>query len=93
MNKLEEARLKINEVDQQMAKLFEERMSAVQQVIEYKIENHQDILDSSRENEVIERNLEKIQNKELKKYYKKYIIMQMQISKEYQADFIKKTSE
>ena len=35
MNKLEQARTIINEVDQQMAVLWEKRMQAVQQVVAY----------------------------------------------------------
>ena len=35
MNQLEQARIRIDEVDRQMAALFEQRMDAVRQVIEY----------------------------------------------------------
>ncbi len=84
-DKLQLARLKINKIDEQMAKLFCERMKAVKEVVEYKIENHFTILDVARETEVIERNVAYVQNEELKEYYRKYITMQMQISKEYQA--------
>ena len=36
MNKLEEARIKINEADSMMAKIFEQRFMAVKKVLEYK---------------------------------------------------------
>lgn len=84
MNKLEQARKIINEVDSEMAKLFEKRMDAVKAVIEYKLENSMEIYDASREEEVIERNLKNIQNEEYKDYYREYIINMMKLSKQYQ---------
>ena len=39
MTKLEQARKKINEIDEKMAKLFEERMEASKEVALYKKEN------------------------------------------------------
>lgn len=84
MNKLEQARIIINEVDSEMAKLFEKRMEAVKAVIEYKLENSMEIYDASREEEVIERNLKNIQNEEYKEYYREYIVNMMKLSKQYQ---------
>ena len=46
MNKLEEARKSINEIDAEIAKLFEKRMEASKLVAEYKKENGLSILDS-----------------------------------------------
>lgn len=84
MNKLEQARAVINEVDSEMAKLFEKRMLAVKEVIEYKLENSLEIYDASREESVIERNLKLIQNPDLKEFYREYIINMMKLSKQYQ---------
>lgn len=84
MNKLEQARIIINEVDSEMAKLFEKRMEAVKAVIEYKLENSMEIYDASREEEVIERNLKNIQNEGYKEYYREYIVNMMKLSKQYQ---------
>mgnify|MGYP002520204429 FL=1 len=56
MNKLEEARKKINSVDEEIAKLFEERMKAAKQIAEYKKENGLPITDTSRELELINKN-------------------------------------
>ena len=53
MNKLDEARQKINKIDAEMAKLFENRMIAVEDVIKYKVEHGLPIFDSAREDEVI----------------------------------------
>ena len=53
---LEEARETINRVDREMARLFEERMSAVRKVAEYKMARGLQVLDPEREKQVIERN-------------------------------------
>ncbi|WP_270749763.1 chorismate mutase [Fusobacterium hominis] len=89
MNKLENARIEINKIDKEMAKLFEQRMKAVEDVIEYKIENNMDIFDSSREKEVIEKNTKLLENDKYSKYYVEFIENLMSISKKYQ----KKISE
>ena len=90
MSKLERARIEINRIDKEMAKLFEERMRAVEDVIGYKIENNMEILDSKREKEVIEKNKEFITEQKYKKYYVDFIINMMKISKEYQKDISEK---
>ena len=84
MNQLQQARIKINEADEVISKQFENRMKAVEDVIQYKIENKLQIYEGNRENEVIQRNLEKIQDEKLKPYYKDLLIQMMRISKEYQ---------
>ncbi len=89
MNKLENARIEINKIDKEMAKLFEQRMKAVEDVIEYKIENNMDIFDSSREKEIIEKNTKLLENDKYSKYYVEFIENLMSISKKYQ----KKISE
>ena len=84
MSKLDDARNKINAIDREMARLFEERMHNVIDVINYKKENNLPIFDSSREEEVINNNLDNILEESIKPYYKKFIKNNMDISKEYQ---------
>ena len=60
MDKLEQARKKINEIDEQMTKLFAERMQAVEMVAEYKKEHGLPVLDKAREDELLRKNAEKI---------------------------------
>ena len=48
MNQLEKARQTIDSIDEQIAQLYEQRMDAVEQVLNYKKENHLPILDASR---------------------------------------------
>lgn len=93
MDQLMKAREIINEVDQAMAELFERRMKAVKEVIEYKIQVGLPILDTAREKDVIEKNSARIQNEELKGYYQEYIIALMKISKDYQAAIQKETKQ
>ena len=90
MNKLEEARKNINRIDKEMAHLFEERMRCVEDVIVYKMENGMKVLDSTREKEVIEKNLKLIENSEFREYYREFIQDMMDISKKYQEKIIKK---
>ena len=88
MNKLEKARLVINEADEQIAQFFEKRMHAAEDVVAYKIENGLQIFDGAREKEVIEKNLAKITDEKLKPYYEDMLIQLMRISKEYQKSIM-----
>lgn len=90
MNKLEKARENINRIDREIAKLFEERMREVEDVISYKVENNLEILDSGREKEVIDRNSKLLKNENLKKYYIDFLENMMRISKDYQKDILLK---
>ena len=83
-NKLEEARQIINEVDSQMAELFVKRMRATEMVFEYKKELGLPILDSKREEAVIEKNTALIEDEGLKEYYYSFIKNLMALSRAYQ---------
>ena len=84
MNKLEQARLAINEADAVIAQYFEKRMRAAEDVAAYKTKNNLPVFDSAREQQVIERNLALITDEKLKPYYKDMLVQLMRISKEYQ---------
>lgn len=88
MNTLEHARNIIDEIDRQMAELFERRMQAVEQVIAYKWEHGLPILDAGREQQVIERNCKRIEKKEYEPFYIDYIRALMEISKRYQRTLV-----
>ena len=85
MNELDNARKTINEIDAQMASLFEKRMRAVEAVAEYKRQNGLSILDTSRENELVKKNSEYIDDKIIKEYYVEFIKSTMAISRAYQS--------
>ena len=88
MNKLEESRVKIDEIDTKIIELFEERMTTVLEVIKYKIENNIPVLDSNREAAMLNKNLDKIKNEKYKKYYKTVLEGFLKASKDMQKDIL-----
>lgn len=84
MTELENARAVINEVDAEMARLFERRMDAVRLVAEYKRQAGARVTDAAREAEVIRRNSSLVKNEALKPYYISFLQSNMDISKAYQ---------
>ena len=88
MSLLDEARKQINEIDAQMAELFEQRMQAVEDVIRYKLEHQMDVLDSSREKEVLEKNTTLIKKDTYKESYQMFMESVLKISKDYQKSVI-----
>ena len=86
MSSLDDARKKINEIDKEMAKLFEERMKAVLEVLKYKKEHNLPVFDEKRERELIERNVSLLQDESLKEYYLIFFKSLLQSSKKYQGD-------
>lgn len=85
MNQLDQARVKINEIDKELARLWSERMAAVAEVLAYKQENGLPVLDSSREAQLLERNLCYISD-DLKGYYPRFHDGVLESSKAYQRD-------
>ena len=90
MSKLDEARLIINEVDEEMVKLFKKRMEASKMVAKYKEEINMPIYDETREKALIEKNLNLLNDKDLEKYYLTFLEGVLKASKDYQKDLIKK---
>ena len=88
MNKLEQARLIINEVDLKMIELFKERMKAALMVAEYKKENNLPVLDKAREEALINKNVSYLNDKELEKYYLTFLEGVLTASKDYQKDLM-----
>lgn len=84
MSELQKAREIINKVDKEMAHLFEMRMDASRIVAEYKQKNGLPIDDFARENEIIERNSEYIQNEDYKSYYVNFLKKNIKLSKDLQ---------
>lgn len=88
MNLLENAREKINSIDAQMAKLFEERMIAARDVAQYKKEKGMPIFDASREAQVVEKNSALVKDEDLRSFYVEFIKYSMKLSKEYQRQLL-----
>ena len=83
-NKLMDARNRIDEIDALMADLFTQRFAAVRDVIDYKIANRLPILDSGREEEVLEKNVSRIANEDIRPFFKAWYRELLRHSKEYQ---------
>lgn len=85
MDKLEQAREKINEIDKELARLWSERMAAVADVLAYKQEHSLPVLDTSREAALLEKNLSYICD-DLKSYYPRFHEGVLESSKAYQRE-------
>lgn len=84
MKDIKDIRTKINEIDDKIRELFEERMAAAKDVAEYKKLHGLPILDKERERQVIENNVAKIENDELRPYYVNFLRDTMAVSRSYQ---------
>lgn len=84
MSSLDKARQAINNIDKQMASLFEKRMMAAKEIALYKQQNGIPITDTAREQEVIDRNSSLIENEDLRSYYINFLRDNMELSKSYQ---------
>ena len=85
MNRLEEKRIEIDAIDNEMAKLFERRMTASREVAEYKREHALPILDAEREAAVIAAGAKRIEDTELREYYTCFMKDVMKTSRAYQS--------
>lgn len=88
MDFLQESRAVINEIDAQMAALYEQRMHAVANVAKYKEEHGLPVFDAAREAQVIERNTARIEDEVLRPYYRDFIISMMDIAKGYERELM-----
>lgn len=88
MDKLEEARKRINEADKEIAAKFEARMNAVRDIAMFKFENGLPVFDAGREAEIIRENSKLIRNPELRPYYEEFVTDAMNVSKKYQRDIM-----
>ena len=86
MSLIDEARNKINEIDKEMVRLFEERMKAILMVLKYKKEHNLPVFDEIREIELTKKNLELLQDESLKEYYMIFFKGVLESSKKYQGD-------
>ena len=93
MKDLLECRKEIDEIDSQLMELFEKRMHVVKDVVAYKIENNMEIFQSGREKEVIEKNVSRIHDEELKDYAQAFLLHMMNVSKLYQQTILDESKE
>lgn len=91
MSNLEDIRKEIDSIDSQLVQLFEKRMAIIFKVAKDKIASNKPIFDSSREEQVIKRAVEKVENIDLTNYVKSFFESIMEISKDYQKQLIPTT--
>lgn len=84
MSDLDRARQAINDVDREIARLFEQRMDAVRQVAEYKKEHGIPVEDVAREEHIVRKNSAYIENEEYRSYYVSFLRSAMDLSKSMQ---------
>lgn len=84
MTELEQARKIINATDEEMARLFQQRMDAVKMVAHHKKEYGLPIDDFAREEQIIARNSSLISDEEYRSYYVNFLRSTIDISKQLQ---------
>ncbi|MFK8243002.1 MULTISPECIES: chorismate mutase [unclassified Facklamia] len=87
---LEEQRARIDAIDAQLVALFEERMNVVEEVIKIKLANQKDILDTSREKQVIDKAKGRLKSPKLENEITTFFESLMAISRHYQAKMSEK---
>ena len=85
---LSECRNEIDKIDKELVELFEKRMNVAINVAKYKIENNIPIFNGAREAEVIEKNINRLNNKEYSRLTEKFFTHLMELSRSLQADII-----
>ena len=88
MTDLDKARQRINEIDRQMADLFEKRMDAIKSVAIYKKEHGIPVDDFLREEQIIKQNSKLISSEEYRSYYLNFLRSVIDISKSVQHRFL-----
>ena len=89
MSKLDEARIEINLIDEKMITLFKERMALAKEIALYKKANNLAVYDKKREEALIYKNLNILNDKSLESYYLTFLKGLLTASKDYQKDLIK----
>ena len=84
MDRLEEEREKISEIDRKMAELFLRRMESVREIALYKQERGLPVYDPAREQQIIARNGSLIDDELLRGYYLSFYENILGVSKKYQ---------
>ena len=84
MDNLEEIRKKIDAVDAQIAPLFEQRMELVREVTVYKTAHGLATCDPSREDAILRRGAERIQDCDVREYYVSFQKEVLALSRDWQ---------
>ncbi|MBR4163665.1 MAG: chorismate mutase [Solobacterium sp.] len=88
MTRLDKDREMIDEIDRQLVELFEKRFAIVKDIIDYKIEKRMPILDSGREAEIVQKNCDRIENDDIRPYFKALYKYMISLSRDYQKEIV-----
>ncbi len=88
VKELKEVRKEIDEIDQQLAVLFEKRMQAVVDVARWKQAHNLPVFDEAREKEVLEKNMARIGEAGLKEDFGSWMQEMMDLSKKRQREIL-----
>ncbi len=88
MEDLEKYRETINDIDKEMASLFEKRMGCAKLIAEYKKEKGLPVKDEKREAVLILRNKGLLKDRSLEDYYETFFKSILDVSCEYQKKLI-----
>jgi len=85
MSDIEDYRNRIDEIDKEITKLFEERMDTVINIANYKKDRNLPIFNRDREDEVIDKNVGYLKNNDYAEETRKFFIYLMEVSRELQS--------
>ncbi|AWK49935.1 bifunctional chorismate mutase/prephenate dehydratase [Clostridium beijerinckii] len=85
MSDIDNYRNRIDEIDKEITKLFEDRMDTVINIANYKKTNNLPIFNRDREDEVIEKNVGYLKNNDYAEETRKFFISLMEVSRELQS--------
>jgi len=85
MNELEAYREEIDEIDKELTQLFEKRMDVVFKVARFKKQNSLQIVHKTREEEVVRKAVDRLQNKDYQDEVTDFFNNLMRISKDFQS--------
>lgn len=85
---IEDARKEINRIDRELAALFVQRMQAAKEIAEYKLQHSLPIEDVDREQSLISRDIEYVQDPEIRNYFIDFLKNMITLSKQYQSGVI-----
>ena len=85
MSDIDDYRNRIDEIDKEITKLFEERMDTVINIANYKKDRNLPIFNRDREDEVVEKNVGYLKNNDYAEETRKFFISLMEVSRELQS--------
>lgn len=81
MSNLDDYRAEIDSIDKELAKLFEKRMNVVLKVAQYKKDNKMEIFQNGREDQVLDKAVNNLENKDYTKEIREFFNSTMEISR------------